>query len=103
MPNTNNAVLACVDGSIYTDSVCAHAGWASRRLDAPVQLLHTQLAHSDYAAPRDLSGAIGLGEKSALLEKLTGGQQTAFLGEQQEHDPHHDRHGRFIRLMGLGR
>ena len=71
MPNTNNAVLACVDGSIYTDSVCAHAGWASRRLDAPVQLLHTQLAHSDYAAPRDLSGAIGLGEKSALLEKLT--------------------------------
>jgi len=67
----NQAILACVDGSIYTDSVCAHAAWASRRLNAPVQLLHVQSPSSEYAAPADLSGTIGLGAKSILLEKLT--------------------------------
>lgn len=67
----NQVVLACVDGSVYTDSVCAIAGWASQRLNAAVQLLHVQPPSSDYATPTDLSGAIGLGAKSALLEKLT--------------------------------
>ncbi len=67
----NNAVLACVDGSVYTDSVLDHAVWAARRLEAPVQALHIQPPGSEYAAPTDLSGAIGLGAKSALLEKLT--------------------------------
>lgn len=71
MTITNHAILACVDGSRYTDSVCAHAGWASRRLNLPVRLLHVQPPHTESAAPTDLSGAIGLGEKSALLEKLT--------------------------------
>lgn len=71
MTTTTNAILACVDGSYYTDSVCAHAAWAAQRLQAPVQILHVQPTHNDYAAPRNLSGAIGLGEKSALLEKLT--------------------------------
>lgn len=71
MTNTNNAILACVDGSFYTDSVCDHAAWASQRLDVPVRVLHVQTPGSDYDAPRDLSGTIGLGAKSALLEKLT--------------------------------
>lgn len=67
----NKAILACVDGSTYTDSVCALAGWASKRLDAPVQVLHVQAPRSSHATPTNYSGAIGLGEKSALLEKLT--------------------------------
>lgn len=71
MNKTTDAILACVDGSFYTDSVCAHASWAAQRLQAPVEVLHVQPTHTDYAAPRDLSGAIGLGVKSALLEKLT--------------------------------
>ncbi len=69
--DSEKGILACVDGSVYADSVCAMAGWASRQLDAPVHLLHVQPPGSDYAAPTDLSGAIGLGAKSALLEKLT--------------------------------
>ena len=68
---TNKAILACVDGSTYNDSVCAIAGWASQRLDAPVQVLHVQPPRSSHATPTNYSGAIGLGEKSALLEKLT--------------------------------
>ncbi|HRW07232.1 MAG TPA: universal stress protein [Caldilineaceae bacterium] len=71
MNKTTDAILACVDGSSYTDSVCAQAAWAAQRLQAPVQVLHVQPTHTDYAAPRDLSGAIGLGAKSSLLEKLT--------------------------------
>jgi nucleotide-binding universal stress UspA family protein len=67
----NNAILAAVDGSLYTDSVCAHAAWASRRLDAPVKLMYVQSPGSEHAAPADLSGTIGLGAKSGLLEKLT--------------------------------
>ncbi|MCB0132878.1 MAG: universal stress protein [Caldilineaceae bacterium] len=70
MTTTNQAVLACVDGSVYTDSICAHAAWAAQRLDAPVRLLHVQAPGSDHAAPTDFSGAIGLGAKSSLLEKL---------------------------------
>ncbi|MCB0186956.1 MAG: universal stress protein [Caldilineaceae bacterium] len=71
MTKITDAILACVDGSLYTDSVCAHAAWVAQRLQAPVQVLHVQPTHTDYAAPRDLSGAIGLGAKSSLLEKLT--------------------------------
>ncbi len=71
MRSTNQPILTCVDGSLYTDSVCAHAGWVSQRLQVPVQLLHVQAPRTEAAAPADLSGAIGLGEKSALLEKLT--------------------------------
>lgn len=68
---TGNSILACVDGSRYTDSVCAHAAWASQRLQAPIRVLHVQAPRAASAAPTDLSGAIGLGERSALLEKLT--------------------------------
>ena len=71
MTITERSILACVDGSVYTDSICDHAAWASRRLAAPINLLHLIAPASDYGAPADLSGAIGLGAKSALLEKLT--------------------------------
>ncbi len=71
MPTTDKSIITCVDGSNYTDSVCAHSAWASHRLHAPIRLLHVQPPHSKDAAPMDLSGAIGLGERSALLEKLT--------------------------------
>lgn len=71
MTTTNNSVLACVDGSIYTDSVLAQAAWASQRMNAPIQVLYIQSPSSDYAGPKDLSGFLGLGARSALLEKLT--------------------------------
>lgn len=70
-PNASQPVLACVDGSGYTDSVCAHAAWASQNLAAPVELLHILPPPSEHPIPSDFTGAIGLGEKSALLKKLT--------------------------------
>ncbi len=63
-------VLTCIDASGYADSVCDLAAWASQRLQLPVELLHV-VQRSDAAAHRgDLSGAIGLGVKSSLMEEL---------------------------------
>ena len=83
-PTANNAILACVDGSVYTDSVLAHAAWAGQRLEAPVQALHIQPPGSDYAASIDLSGAIGLGAKSSLLEKLAQMDESRAKLDQQK-------------------
>lgn len=77
-------ILACIDGSVYTDSVTAHAAWASKRLSAPIQLLHIQAPSAESDSTSDLSGAIGLGVKSALLEKLTQLDEARAKLEQQK-------------------
>ena len=71
MTTTNPTILACVDGSLHMESVCTHAAWASRRLNAPVQALHIQSPGSSYATPTDLSGTLGVRTRRILLEKLT--------------------------------
>ncbi|CAX24302.1 putative universal stress protein UspA [Methylorubrum extorquens DM4] len=64
-------VLACIDASSYAASVCDLAAWASRRLELPVELLHVVQRKDAVAERHDLSGAIGFGVKSSLLEELT--------------------------------
>jgi nucleotide-binding universal stress UspA family protein len=64
-------VLACIDASAYAAGVCDLAAWASQRLDLPVELLHVVQRKDGVAERRDLSGAIGLGVKTDLLEELT--------------------------------
>jgi nucleotide-binding universal stress UspA family protein len=64
-------ILACIDASAYAASVCDLAAWASRRLELPVELLHVVQRKDAVAERRDLSGAIGLGVKTDLLEELT--------------------------------
>ena len=66
MPN----ILACTDGSAYAPSVYDHAAWAAQRLGASIHVLHLVDPHHETASSADLSGAIGLGAKSALMEKL---------------------------------
>lgn len=61
-------ILALVDGSIYSESVCHHAAWAASRLPAGVDLLHV-LGRRE-APTGDLSGALRLGARTALLEEL---------------------------------
>ena len=63
-------VLAAIDASAYATSVCGYAGWAARRLSLPVELLHVVQRQDPITARRDLSGAIGLGVKSDLMEEL---------------------------------
>jgi nucleotide-binding universal stress UspA family protein len=64
-------VLACIDASAYAAGVCDLAAWASQRLELPVELLHVVQRKDGVAERRDLSGAIGLGVKTDLLEELT--------------------------------
>lgn len=64
-------ILACLDTSPYALSVCDLSAWAARRLAAPVDLLHVLQRKSAVPARNDLTGAIGLGVKSDLLEELT--------------------------------
>lgn len=64
-------LLVCIDGSAYADNVCMNAAWVAKRLDAQIDLLHVLHPHTDYEAPADHTGSIGLGAKSDLLESLT--------------------------------
>src|SRR3546814_14799862 len=59
-----------VDASVYATSVCGYAGWAASRLSLPVELLHVVQRQDAVTARKDLSGAIGLGVKSDLMEEL---------------------------------
>jgi nucleotide-binding universal stress UspA family protein len=63
-------VLACIDASSYADSVCDLAAWSSRRLQMPVELLHVVQRSDAVIARGDLSGAIGLGVKTSLMQEL---------------------------------
>jgi len=63
-------ILALIDGSIYTHSVCDHAAWAARQYAGDIELLHVLTGRQSNSIPVDLSGSIGLGARSALLENL---------------------------------
>jgi nucleotide-binding universal stress UspA family protein len=62
-------IVALVDGSIYSASLCEHAAWVSQRTDAPVEVIHV-LGRRDAPDRADFSGTIALGARSALLEEL---------------------------------
>ncbi len=75
----HDQVVACLDGSAYSTAVCDSAGWAAKRLNAPLVLLHA-IYHRHATGPVDLSGVIGLGTQEALLEQLAAhDQQTGKL------------------------
>ncbi len=62
-------IIALVDGSIYSESVCDHAAWISQRTNAPVELIHV-LGRRDVPQKQDLSGSIRLGARTKLMEEL---------------------------------
>jgi len=62
-------IVALIDGSVYSASVCEHAAWIASRTGAPVELIH-MLGRREASASHDHSGAIALGARTALLEEL---------------------------------
>lgn len=64
-------LLVCIDGSAYADNLCTNAAWVAKRMNAEVDLLHVLRRTSDYQAPTDHTGLIGLDARSDLLEELT--------------------------------
>jgi len=69
MTNQSQKIVALVDGSLYSASVCDHAAWIASRTGAPVELMHV-LGRREAADSHDHSGAIALGARTALLEEL---------------------------------
>lgn len=63
-------IIALVDGSIYSASVCDHAAWVAARTGSAVELLHV-LGRREVAGAVDLSGAIRLGARTALMQNLS--------------------------------
>jgi nucleotide-binding universal stress UspA family protein len=62
-------IIALVDGSIYSESVCHHAAWIAQRTATPVELIHV-LGRREAPEKSDLSGAIRLGARTKLMEEL---------------------------------
>ena len=63
-------VLAAIDASAYTESICRHASWAAMRLGAPLEIVHV-IDPTEQTAPVDLSGNLALGEQETLLLQLS--------------------------------
>ncbi len=64
-------ILACTDGSIYSNSVYDHAAWASRQMDgASIHVLHMLNPHHEEPAKLNYSGSMGVGARKALLNEL---------------------------------
>ncbi len=63
-------VIACIDASHYATSVVDHAAWAASHLGGTVEVLHVIQRKDAVAARHDLSGAVGLGARSGLMEEL---------------------------------
>lgn len=64
-------LIALVDGSIYSRSVCDHAAWIAERTGLALEILHIIGRRQTSNAPADLSGSIALGARSALLKELS--------------------------------
>ena len=74
-------ILACVDGSVYADSVADHAAWAAKGLGAEIEFL--QVLGRKESASRDLSGRVGADGRAALLERLATLDEERFRLLQQ--------------------
>lgn len=79
-----NRILACIDASIYANSVVDHACWAAARVTAAIEVLHVIQRNDAVQARTDLSGAVGLGAKSALLEELARIDESAGKAAQHQ-------------------
>ncbi len=63
-------VIAVIDGSAYSASVCEHAAWVANRSGAEVDVIHILSRRDTSGDQANLSGSIGLGARSALLGEL---------------------------------
>ncbi|HET8728387.1 MAG TPA: universal stress protein [Alphaproteobacteria bacterium] len=77
-------LIALVDGSIYSQSVCNHAAWIAKATGSAVEVLHVLGRRETASAPTNLSGNITLGARTALLEELSAlDEQRAKLAQRR--------------------
>jgi nucleotide-binding universal stress UspA family protein len=64
-------IIALVDGSVYSQSVCDHAAWIASRTGSGVEILHALGRRRATNTPSNLSGNIALGARTSLLTELS--------------------------------
>ena len=65
---TQQHILACIDGSAITESVCDYATWYASRLGLPVGLLN--VVEIPASTRNSLAGTTGIGRHKGLSDKL---------------------------------
>lgn len=83
---TTPKIVALIDGSIFSGSVCDYAAWIGRRTGQPIELVHV-LERAAPGGVQDLSGTIQYGARSSLLHELSAldeesARQIAGRGQQ---------------------
>jgi nucleotide-binding universal stress UspA family protein len=63
-------IMTLIDGSSYTASVCDHAAWVAGKVNAELKLVHFLERKTNTPIAENLSGSIGLGARTELLEEL---------------------------------
>jgi nucleotide-binding universal stress UspA family protein len=63
-------IIGLIDGSIYAQSVCDHIAWIATKTEVSAQILHVIGRRHLSSEPINLSGNIGFGARTALLEEL---------------------------------
>jgi nucleotide-binding universal stress UspA family protein len=63
-------LLACLDVSHYSQTVCEHAAWAASRLDASVELLHVIQRNDAADVRQELGETMDLASKPGLLDEI---------------------------------
>lgn len=82
--NVGGRILAAIDASTYTESVCHWAAWAAARLEAPLEYLHVLNRHPEAASIADFSGNLTLGAQEKLLQDLTAVDESrSKLGQER--------------------
>jgi nucleotide-binding universal stress UspA family protein len=64
-------LVALVDGSLYSQSVCELSGWIAARTGASVEALHVIGRRQAEGGAANLSGSIALGARTTLLNELS--------------------------------
>lgn len=64
-------IIALIDGSDYSKSVCEYAAWIAKGAKGSVEILHSLARRDVPSTPSDMSGSIGFGARTALLEELS--------------------------------
>lgn len=77
-------LLALIDGSTYSKSVCDHTAWTALRTAASVELLHVLGRRDVSSSPPDLSGNLDVDARDLLLAELASlDEQKAKLSQKR--------------------
>lgn len=77
-------LMALIDGSIYSQSVCDHVAWVAGRSGGSVEILHVLGRRDASSAPVNLSGNLNAEARDTLLAELASlDEQKAKLAQKR--------------------